>query len=122
MTDEHDDFVLIVEDDPETANALAEFLNVQGYGSMIAENGQHAIDLLRAGTKPCLILLDIMMPVKSGWDFRDEMLADPTIAPIPIVVVTADMAAVARAMSLQLPLLRKPVDTGQLMAEVTRLC
>jgi CheY-like chemotaxis protein len=122
MTVKNQEIVLIVEDDPETAKALAEYLNSQGYRSMIATNGQEAIDVLRAGERPCLILLDIMMPVKNGWDFRAEMLSEPELAAIPIVVVTADIAAVSRAMGLRLPLLRKPIDPRRLMSEVARHC
>jgi CheY-like chemotaxis protein len=122
MTEANEENVLIVEDDPETAKALAEYLNSQGYRSMIATNGQEAIDVLRAGERPCLILLDIMMPVKNGWDFRDEMLNEPELASIPVVVVTADISAVTRAMRLRLPLLKKPIDPGRLMTEVARHC
>ena len=121
MTDDRE-FVLIVEDDTETAAALAAFLAVQDYISMTATNGQEAIDLLREGHRPCLILLDIMMPLKDGWDFRDELLAEPALAPIPIVVVTADLSAITRATTLRLPLLTKPVDPGQLMSAIAQHC
>ena len=120
--DKNQEFVLIVEDDPDTAKALAEYLNGQGYRSMIATNGQEGIDALRAGERPCLILLDIMMPIKNGWDFRDEMLNEPELAAIPIVVVTADISAVDRAMRLRLPLLKKPIDPSRLVTEVARYC
>jgi len=122
MTVENQEFVLIVEDDSDTAKALAEYLKSKGYRSMIATNGQEAIDVLRAGEKPCLILLDIMMPIKNGWDFRDEMLGEPELAAIPIIVVTADIAAVSRAMGLRLPLLKKPIDPSRLISEVARHC
>jgi CheY-like chemotaxis protein len=116
------DLVLVVEDDPDTADALSQFLGFRGYRSVITRNGQEALDHLRYGDRPCLILLDIMMPVKNGWDVRDEMLADRELATIPVVVVTADMTAIARATSLRVPLLPKPVDPAQLIAAVERYC
>ena len=116
------ELVLVVEDDADTAEALSELLVLRGYRSAVSRNGQEALDRLRSGDRPCLILLDIMMPVKNGWDVRDEMLADRDLAAIPVVVVTADMTAIERATSLNLPLLAKPIDPARLLAEVERYC
>jgi CheY-like chemotaxis protein len=116
------DLVLVVEDDADTAEALSQLLALRGYGSVVTRNGQEALDLLRTGERPCLILLDIMMPVKNGWDVRDELLADRDLSTIPVVIVTADMTAISRAMSLRVPLLPKPIDPAKLMAEVERYC
>jgi CheY-like chemotaxis protein len=114
--------VLVVEDDAATAEALSELLRLRGYRSVVSRNGQEALDRLRSGARPCLILLDIMMPVKNGWDVRDELLSDRELAEIPVVVVTADMTAMARATSLRLPLLTKPVDPANLIATVEHYC
>jgi CheY-like chemotaxis protein len=116
------DRVLVVEDDVDTAEALSQFLAFRGYHSVVTHNGQEALDLLRCGGRPCLILLDIMMPVKDGWDLREDLLADRELAGIPVVVVTADIAAIARAESLRVPLLVKPVDPSKLIAAVERYC
>ena len=116
------DVVLVVEDDVDTAEALSQLLEIRGYRSVVGRNGQEALDLLRSGNRPCLILLDIMMPVKNGWDVREELLADRDLAAIPIVVVTADIAAIAKATSLQVPLLPKPIDPSKLMATIERYC
>src|SRR5262245_18673808 len=116
------DLVLVVEDDADTAEALSELLALRGYRSEVSSNGQRALDRLRSGDRPCLILLDIMMPVKNGWDVREELLADRALAGIPVVVVTADMASMARAKSQQIPLLAKPIDPAQLLAAVERYC
>jgi CheY-like chemotaxis protein len=116
------DLVLVVEDDLDTADALSELLRVRGYRSIVTRNGQEALDRLRDGPRPCMILLDIMMPVKNGWDVRAELLADRELAEIPVVVVTADIGSIARARSLQLPLLAKPVDPMKLLAAVEHYC
>ncbi len=122
MTNIDSDLVLVVEDDADTAEALSELLGLRGYHPVVSRNGQEALDRLRGGDRPCLILLDIMMPVKNGWDVRDEMLADRELASIPVVVVTADMGAMARATSLRLPLLPKPIDPAKLFAAVEHYC
>ena len=119
---DHQEIVLIVEDDVETAKALAEFLSLESFDSIIVENGQEAMAMLRTGRRPCLILLDVMMPGMDGWELRDAVLSDPSLSDIPIVLVTADTAAVGKAAMLSLPLIRKPVDAGQLLAEVRRFC
>jgi CheY-like chemotaxis protein len=118
----HEELVLVVEDDLDTAEALADLLGLRGYRAVVTRNGQEALDLLRSGGRPCLILLDIMMPVKNGWALREELLADGELATIPVVVVTADMAAIARATSLRIPLLPKPIDPAKLIAAVELYC
>ena len=119
---EDSELVLVVEDDAATAEALSELLRLRGYQPAVSRNGQEALDRLRSGARPCLILLDIMMPVKNGWDVRDELLADRELAAIPVVVVTADVSAVARAASLRVPLLPKPIDPAELFATVEHYC
>jgi CheY-like chemotaxis protein len=116
------ELVLVVEDDADTAEALSEFLSLRGYRPVVSRNGQEALDRLRSGARPCLILLDIMMPVKNGWDVRAELLSDRELATIPVVIVTADMAAIARATSLRIPLLAKPIDPADLIAAVEHYC
>ena len=119
---DHQEVVLIVEDDAETAKALAEFLSLESFDSIIVENGEEAMAMLRTGRRPCVILLDIMMPGMDGWELRDAVLSDPGLSNIPIVVVTADTAAVGKAATLSLPIIRKPVDADQLLDEVRRFC
>jgi DNA-binding response OmpR family regulator len=76
--------VLIVEDDEETAESLKEALEVMGYESDVASNGQVALDYLRrTPIKYCLVLLDIIMPVMNGWDFLREQHADNSVSGIP---------------------------------------
>jgi CheY-like chemotaxis protein len=122
MSAEEADLVLVVEDDADTAEALSQFLAIRGYRSAVTRNGQEALDHLRTGERPCLILLDIMMPVKNGWDVRNELLADRDLSSIPVVIVTADLAAIETATSLRVPLLPKPIDPAKLIAAVEHYC
>ena len=81
--------VLIVEDDLDTREMLARFLEIAGYQVVLAANGVEALKVLRGGAVASVILLDLMMPVMDGWQFRDEQRRDPSMSHIPVVVVTA---------------------------------
>ena len=116
--------VVVVEDDADTREALVDLLKLLGYTVATAENGRRALDLLRTmKDKPCLILLDIMMPVMNGWQFLEERGADPALAGIPVVVLTADGSAASRAGDVAVAdFLNKPVNVGALSAAVARHC
>jgi CheY-like chemotaxis protein len=79
---------MVVDDDEAIRRTIAEVLSEEGYAVKEAANGREALDLLRAGTRPCLLLLDLMMPVLDGWGFRQEQERDPEIASVPVVIVT----------------------------------
>jgi CheY-like chemotaxis protein len=64
-------------------------LEWEGYDVHCASNGQEALDALRAGYRPALILLDVLMPILDGEEFRQEQLRDPRFASIPVIVVSA---------------------------------
>src|SRR5690349_1848715 len=82
-------YVLVVEDSTDARQMLASLLEVEGFAVRTAANGREALDQLRAGPPPCLILLDLMMPVMDGYQFRAEQRQDPGLSPIPVVVVSA---------------------------------
>jgi CheY-like chemotaxis protein len=84
----HNHRVLIVEDDGDCRMAVAELLESRGYSVTVAEDGQVALDRLRTGLDPCVILLDLMMPVKDGWQFRLEQLGDEALIAIPVIVMS----------------------------------
>jgi CheY-like chemotaxis protein len=110
--------VLIVEDDVDVRDALMETLTDCGYVPVAAANGREALDLLRARTsQPSLILLDIMMPVMDGRQFRAAQLEDPELAAIPVVVLSAhaNAADLARQMGA-CGYLKKPVELGTLIS------
>jgi CheY-like chemotaxis protein len=83
------DHILVVEDDKDLRDTLCDALALEGYVVAGVEHGEAALRHLRGGARPCLILLDLMMPVMDGWAFRQAMLSDPALAAIPVVVITA---------------------------------
>ena len=81
--------VLLVDDDPAILDAVTDFLEEEGFNVVSATNGAEALSVLRSGLAVDAILLDVMMPLMDGWDFRATQLADPALRGIPIVVITA---------------------------------
>lgn len=81
--------ILIVEDDEGVQEALAHVLREEGYEVEIAADGTQALQRLRSGPPPSLILLDLMMPQMDGIEFRSHQLADSRLASIPVIVVSA---------------------------------
>jgi CheY-like chemotaxis protein len=78
--------ILIVDDDPDIRSAVGEMLELIGHAVVTAGDGGEALSRLRAGLVPCLILLDLEMPLKDGIAFRREQLADPILAAIPVIL------------------------------------
>ncbi len=107
--------VLVVDDDEVTRQTVRDLLREEGYTVYTAGNGAVAVALLREIPKPCLILLDLMMPVLDGRGVMDALRADDVLTAIPIVVVTAarDIGDVGH-----LPVLRKPFDLQALVTVV----
>lgn len=115
--------VMIVEDDFAIRDALTQILEDEGYVVVGAANGKEAIEHLRNHVQPCLILLDLMMPVMNGWQFRQEQQQDPTLAPIPVVVISADSGVPQKAAAINaVGYLKKPVTLDGLLDTVERYC
>jgi CheY-like chemotaxis protein len=114
--------ILVVEDDADIRAALSSILGGEGYAVFCANDGCEALGLLRRGLRPDAILLDLMMPVMSGAEFRAKQLEDPSLARIPIVILTADtrIADVARALGAAASF-AKPFELSDLLATVARL-
>lgn len=113
--------VFVVEDNADILQALVQVLEDEGHAVRTAVNGRDALDKLRTSDAPLprVILLDLMMPVMDGWAFRAEQLADPTLADIPVIVLTADGSASEKATHLGCAgSLRKPVDLLTLLGAV----
>jgi two-component system response regulator MprA len=116
--------VLVVDDDRDIRDVLTDALEAEGYRVVTAADGQEALDWLRRGVaRPCVILLDLMMPRLDGIQFRTETLNDPELAVLPVVVLSADPSIVNTAKSLNFAgALRKPVPLEALLAAVHAHC
>lgn len=113
--------VLVVDDDQDVRETIIDVLAHAGYEALGAGNGRAALDLLRAGMRPALVLLDLMMPVMTGAEFRDEQLADPTLAAIPVVVFSADARVEEKSANLSPnAILTKPIQLRALLEVVQR--
>lgn len=116
--------VLIVDDDAAIRAMLTELIEDCGCTALGAANGQEALDVLRQYAKPpSLILLDLMMPVMDGWEFRQAQLSDPELSSIPVIVLSAraDMNSGSQALAAQ-AYLQKPVDIIYLQQLVVQHC
>ena len=113
--------VFIVEDDLDTREMLARFLELEGFAVESAENGKMALERLGGGTRACVILLDLMMPVMDGWQFRQAQIQNQELAKIPVIVVSA--AGRERIGRIDAnAYLSKPVDLEELLGCVTQFC
>jgi DNA-binding response OmpR family regulator len=120
--------ILIVEDDPETRAMLTALLSTAGFYTVGAEDGLEALHILRtvrhrAPQTPCLVLLDLKMPRMSGKEFRRAQLDDPTVATVPVAVMSGadDLEQRAKALGA-VATVAKPIDVDTLLNVVKRFC
>ena len=109
--------ILVVDDDADIRDTLSEVLRGAGMVVATAANGLEALRMLRGGLSPCLVLLDLMMPVMDGYEFLEVQRADPKLARIPTAVITAG-TVVDSTRTGDAPLLRKPVGLKGLLAVI----
>jgi len=115
--------VMVVDDDREVRDMLRLALEQVGYLVEDARDGEEALHRLRDGLRPSLILLDLMMPVMTGFEFRDAQVQDPELETMPVVVLSAAgrVEEAARAMG-DLEYVSKPVSIQRLLKLVGRYC
>jgi len=114
--------VLIIEDDSDSRLLMLTLLRLEGYSVVGASNGREGLAVTRS-ERPCLIVLDLMMPVMDGVEFRAEQVRDPDIQHIPVIVVSARHDARAAARSLGVAAcVCKPIDLDELTDTVARTC
>ncbi|WP_437602429.1 response regulator [Sorangium sp. So ce590] len=114
--------ILIVDDDAAIRRTLSELLEDEGYGVASVANGREALEYLRDDPSSIsLVLLDLMMPVMDGFQFRAEQKSDPMLASMPIVVMTA-RGGTERAGIDADAVISKPFDVLKLMDTIERSC
>lgn len=116
--------ILLVEDDVDIRLDLADILRAEGYDVSTAANGQEALDFLGTNSEQVgLILLDLMMPVMNGWDFRARQLEEPALTAIPVVLLSGAGDVARHALALKTAgYLIKPLRLDSLLGIVSRLC
>ena len=113
--------VLIVDDEADLRDMLAEFLTLEGFETWAVANGREALDYLQSGLTPQLILLDLMMPVMDGWEFCRRRHADPGLSVVPVIVLSALDHAPSACIDVA-AVLKKPLDFDRLLELVRFYC
>ena len=115
--------VLVVDDDEDLLDVLRDVIADEGYRVLTAPNGEAALEMLRSGEDPCMILLDLKMPGMDCYEFRRLQVAEPRLAAIPVVGFTGlwNGEEVAHQLALA-SCLRKPVNLHHLLETVAHYC
>ena len=114
--------ILIVDDEPAIRDAFATLLRLGDYEVLTAANGVEALAVLAQEPQIALIILDLMMPLMNGWEFRAQQIADPAIAEIPVIIVTGASERPMDPLLLSTAgLLRKPIDADAVLGIVGRI-
>ena len=115
--------VLLVEDDPDLLGSLAAFLEAEGYEVECARHGLEALGRLRGGFAPAVILLDLMMPIMTGWEFRHAQRQDRELSRIPVIVISGMEDSPRHAAWLEADgYVQKPIPVQTLLETVQRYC
>ena len=117
----HKELVVVVEDEEEARDSLIQILEGEGFRALGFANGAEALGHLKHSEKPCLILLDIRMPIMDGPQFRSALLLDPGLAEIPVVIITALEEAAAAGLSA-VEVFTKPVNVDALVSVIRQRC
>lgn len=115
--------ILVVDDDKEIAGILRDYLEQAGYGVLLAHNGETALAALRR-ERPDLLLLDLMLPDKDGWELTRQIRSDSRIAQTPIIMVTARVEDADKIIGLELgadDYVTKPFNSREVVARVRAL-
>ncbi len=113
--------VLLVEDNDDVREMMALALELAGHDVVLASNGREAMACLHERPRPCVILLDLMMPVMNGWEFRQALQSEPALHDVPVVVVSAVNEELARQAGVT-AYLPKPIDIDRMLDIVAKHC
>jgi CheY-like chemotaxis protein len=108
--------ILVIEDDDDVREALAQLLEDEGYGVHAAHNGREGLQIASETALPRVIVLDLMMPVMSGWEFLAARRNDPRLRNVPVVVVSA--TGDPKRLGEVTAFFRKPIDIRRLLQVV----
>lgn len=114
--------ILIVDDDEYIREMLLMAFKMEGYQAVAVANGKEAIDWLRISPLPCLILLDLMMPVMNGREFLDAIDKDPMFSDKALTIVMITAFTVDKVHPRLSGFLSKPVELDQLLGIIARYC
>jgi DNA-binding response OmpR family regulator len=115
--------VLLIEDEPNIIEAISFILSRDGFTVHTHENGESAMDKVRA-QRPDMIILDVMLPGKSGFDILRELRADPVTSNLPVLMLTARGQAKDRELAIRLGadvFMTKPFSNAEICAQVRAL-
>jgi len=115
-------YILVVEDDADAREALSEYLIDAGYLPMGVGDGVEALSHLRAGNRPAMIVLDLILPRIDGWRFLSIIAQSDEHATIPVVVCSGADTSTHPPGVARDHVLPKPLDPERLMEFVTRYC
>lgn len=112
--------ILLIEDDKELQDLIKEALELEGFKVFTANNGREGLNLLATNPAPCLILLDLIMPVMNGWEFMEELNNDLLLSTIPVVIVSGLENKSENDKSYAF--IPKPIDLEKLLIIVHKYC
>jgi CheY-like chemotaxis protein len=113
-------WVLVLEDNEAIRDAMRLAIEFQGHKAYMASNGLEGLDILENRPKPCLILLDLMMPVMNGWEFSERIGEKEHFSAIPVVVVTAYAERLGKVRASEV--IKKPFDLQTLLRIIQQYC
>jgi CheY-like chemotaxis protein len=108
--------VLVVDDDQEISETLDMLISGPECSVTSVCNGKEALAALEGGLRPCLVLLDLMMPVMNGWQFLEQVKSRPELRSLPIVIISAHPGPPG------FQTLKKPFEVGELRQTVRHHC
>ena len=116
----HKPVILVVDDEPDSRETLRELLELEGYTVAVAADGREAIEVLGSAVDghPCIVLLDLFMPVMNGWEFVAELRTNAPTSRVKLVITTSAPNEAPPGFSV----LAKPVDPDKLLATIRKHC
>ena len=117
------DTILLVDDHTDLTDGLRGVLTAAGYHVERAANGREALEKLHGGLRPCVIVLDLAMPMVTGYAFRQEQMAYAEFSKIPVALFSTspDLTATARELDV-VAYAAKPIDSDEVLAIIRRYC